>query len=320
MNSKPFRPSPDALLNPRCDAIFKTLFTDNSEEGQLARKSFLEATLGSEVSDIKLVQNELPIESEHDKQAVFDITCLLNGTNAANIEMQGINVNNAYDKRAEYQAAHLLNHTVTKGLDWENMPEVFQISVLNFIYDKEMSDGVLVYTMKTAEGRTLSNRMTIIFIELPKYKDESKSVENLTAVEKWCKFLLYADDGTRQDLVKDLCKSDGGIMAASGILAKISQDDINWVQQTNRDMWERDQLSLKRSRERAEHARQEAECARQEAERAQQEAEEELQKAKKKLEEKEKEAAESKAALVEKDARILELLAKLENRQPSDAL
>ncbi|MBD5409390.1 MAG: hypothetical protein HDR54_08395 [Treponema sp.] len=34
-------------------------------------------------------------------------------------------------------------------------------------------------------------------------------------------------------------------MAASGILTKISQDDVNWLRQTNRDLWERDQLSIK---------------------------------------------------------------------------
>lgn len=34
-------------------------------------------------------------------------------------------------------------------------------------------------------------------------------------------------------------------MAASGILTKISQDDINWSRQTSIDLWERDQLSTK---------------------------------------------------------------------------
>ena len=296
MNTKPtMRPSPNALLNPRCDAIFKSLFTHNSKQGRFALQSFLEATFGTKVTNIQLVQNELPIESEHDKQSIFDITCTLNGANAVNIEIQGINVDNSYDKRAEYQVAHLLNHTVKRGDDWEDMPEVFQISVLNFVYDKKATDGVSVYTMKTAEGRTLSNRMTIIFIELPKFREESEnereSVENLTAVEKWCKFLLYADDDTRQKLVKDICKSDGGIMAASRILSKISQDDINWVIQTNRDMWERDQRSIKHSKERAE--------------RELKKSKKELSESKKELSESKRELSEVKATLAEKDAQLL---------------
>ena len=159
--------------------------------------------------------------------------------------MQGLNIDNAYDRRAEYQAAHLLNHTVRRGMKWRETPEVYQVSVLNFIYDKDSDSGVSEYRMRRKDGKTLSGRMAIVFVELPKYSGESERVEDLTAAEKWCKFLLYADDSARRSLVEEICRSEGGIMAASGILTKISQDDVNWLRQTNRDLWERDQLSIK---------------------------------------------------------------------------
>ncbi|MBD5413334.1 MAG: Rpn family recombination-promoting nuclease/putative transposase [Treponema sp.] len=245
MKKQTVRPSPDALLNPRYDANFKAIFTEDSDEGRLALKSFLQAILNTEVSDIQLIQNELPIEAEYDKQSVFDISCMLDGNRPVNIEIQGLNIDNAYDRRAEYQAAHLLNHSVKRGMNWRDMPEVYQVSVLNFIYDRDSDNGVSVYTMRTEDGRTLSRQMAIVFVELPKYKGSVERVENLTAAEKWCKFLLYADDSARRSLVSEICKSDGGIMAASGILTKISQDDINWSRQTSIDLWERDQLSTK---------------------------------------------------------------------------
>ena len=129
--------------------------------------------------------------------------------------------------------------------------------------------------------------MAIVFVELPKYSGESERVEDLTAAEKWCKFLLYADDSARRSLVEEICRSEGGIMAASGILTKISQDDVNWLRQTNRDLWERDQLSIKGY-----------------------------------VEELTQELAESHAALAEKDAQLLaqmreieSLRAKLENKK-----
>ena len=102
-----------------------------------------------------------------------------------------------------------------------------------------------MYTMRAEDGRTLAGKMTVVFVELPKYKNAAEKVEDLTAVEKWCKFLLYADDGAKRSLIGEICKSDGGIMAASGILTKISQDDINWARQTSIDIWERDQLTNK---------------------------------------------------------------------------
>ena len=308
METNTLRPFPGALLNPRYDANFKAIFTDSSPDGSLALKSFLEAVLNAEVSEIQLVQNELPIESEYDKQSVFDITCTLNGAKAVNIELQGLNRDNSYDRRAEYQAAHLLNHSVKKGMDWKDMPEVFQISVLNFIYDGTTKNGLSVYTMRTEDGRHLSNRMTILFIELPKYRDRRdrrKRIENLTADEKWCKFLLYADDVTRQNFVRDLCKSDGGIMAASGILSKISQDDINWVRQKNRDLWERDQISfrnyVKRASQEAEEAKKETEEAKKEAERA-----------KKETERAEKRTEEAQSVIAKKDAQIAAQLQEIE--------
>ena len=245
MKKQTLRPSPDALLNPRYDANFKAIFSEDSEEGHLALKSFLEAILNAEVSDIQLIQSELPVETEYDKQSVFDINCTLDGRRHVNIEMQGINIDNSYDRRAEYHAAHLLNHSVKRGMNWRVTPEVYQVSVLNFIYDRKSNNGVSVYKMRTEDGRALSGRMTIVFVELPKYKDSNEHIENLTAAEKWCKFLLYADDSAKRSLIGEICKSDGGIMAASGILTKISQDDINWARQTSIDLWERDRLTEK---------------------------------------------------------------------------
>lgn len=246
MKAKTLRPSPTALLNPRCDAIFKTLFTHNSDEGRLALKSFLEAVLEAKVSDLRLIPSETAIESEYDKQAIFDIACTLNDNEAANIEVQGINVGGSYDKRAEYYAAHLLNHFTPKGTSWPDVPKVFQISVLNFVYDNSTKKAFSVYNMRTSDCRELSNRTTIIFIELPKLTSENEDTEALTAAEKWAKFLLYADDETKQGFIKKLCSQEEGIMAAQGILSKISQDDINWAIETSREKWLGDQITMER--------------------------------------------------------------------------
>lgn len=70
-------------------------------------------------------------------------------------------------------------------------------------------------------------------------------------------------------------------MAASGILTKISQDDINWSRQTSIDLWERDQLSTKNY----------------------------IEELTQKLAEK---TAESQAALAEKDAQLSALLREIE--------
>ena len=97
--------------------------------------------LGKTVTDVVIQPNELSGESDSDKQSEFDINCKIDGK-IANIEMQGENDKQAYGKRAEYHAAHVLNHYTQKGMDWDKIPQVFQISVLNFIFDKDAKKSV----------------------------------------------------------------------------------------------------------------------------------------------------------------------------------
>ena len=241
--AKTYRPSPNALLNPRMDSNFKALFTDNSRESRNALKCFLEVILNVEVSDIELRPNELAEEAETDKQSRFDISCTLNGTEAVNMELQGLDINACYAKRAEYYAAHLLNHYTPRGIEWQNVPKVFQISILNFVYDENSSEALTIYTMKAEDSRHLSDRMTIVFVELPKMISDDElnvDVEKLTPVQKWGKFLLYADREDMQDLIERLCQESGGIMDAHVTLAKISKDEAAWLRQTSQDIFERD--------------------------------------------------------------------------------
>ena len=225
------RPSPDALLNPRLDPIFKSLFTNNSEEGRLALTSFLSAILGDTVCDVEIGQNELPVESERDKQAIFDITCRIKDKDKVlNVEMQGRDNVNSFDNRSEYHVAHLLNHFVTKGTPWDKVPEAYMISVLNFVYEDTIEDSFLAYSMRLETGLLLkSSRMKIIYLELPKIRKlPDYPISKLTHSQRWGKFLVYADDKTKQEYLKLLAEEEAGIMYAQTVLNTISQSDAEW--------------------------------------------------------------------------------------------
>lgn len=230
-----YRPSPKALLNPCSDRIFKKLFTDDSEESRQALQSFLETIIGKPISNIVLQPNEVPIENSQDKNSRFDLNCKIDGTEYANIEMQGINKECAYEKRAEYHCAHLLNHHVPKGKNWTDVPKVYQISVLNFVREKESEREVFYYKFRTEDGYTLHDRQNIFFIELPKVKkiveaieDKSLQIKDLTTTQKWCIFFLYAPKEEYEWLVKEIAREERGIMCVVEVLDKISQDEIMW--------------------------------------------------------------------------------------------
>ena len=88
--------------------------------------------------------------------------------------MQAFNQEYDYGKRAEYQVSRLETTYLKKGDTWEKAPKVYQITVLDFIYSKidennaETKKPVSRYSMRTKDGRELSNALNVIFIELPK--------------------------------------------------------------------------------------------------------------------------------------------------------
>lgn len=226
-----FRPNPTAILNPCADPIFKALFTQETKESRIALTAFLSAIFGKPVKDLQIRQNELNVESLYEKQSRFDVVCTV-GNIPVNIEMQGINDENSYDLRAEYNVAHLLNHFVKIGHEWRNVPKAFQISVLNFIYEKSVETGFHHYTMKTEDGRNLGNRLNIIFLELPKYDKDDPPAATLTPVEAWCKFFLYANRPEKIGYIAELAKHQEGIMEADVTIQRLSGDEAKWQMET----------------------------------------------------------------------------------------
>ena len=231
MEMPSLRPSPTALLNPCADPIFKILFTNESKESNIALTVFLTDIIGKKVSNVVLQPNELSGESVTDKQSEFDINCKIDGK-IVNIEMQGLNKSQHFGKRAEYHVAHLLNHYVTKGTKWEEALRVYQISVLNFIFDKSEPESVNYYLLRNDNGRPVAEVLNIIFMELPKIAMLSDDISLLTPAQMWGKFFLYASNPEKRDFIEKLAESNRGIKMAVTVLKNISQDEINWYHET----------------------------------------------------------------------------------------
>jgi len=225
------RPTPTALLNPCADPIFKILFTNESKESNIALTDFLTDIIGKKVSNVVLQPNELSGESATDKQSEFDINCKIEGK-IVNIEMQGLNKDNHFGKRAEYHVAHLFNHYVTKGTEWITSPQAFQISVLNFIFDDKENDCISYYSMKNQNGNPLAGMLNVVFLELPKIEELPDDLSLLTPVQMWGKFFLYASNPEKKDFITKLAEINRGIKMAVTVLKNISQDEINWYHET----------------------------------------------------------------------------------------
>lgn len=225
------RPNPTALLNPLADPIFKSLFTQNTKESRAALTGFLETILKKKITNIVLQPNELASESIYDRQTEFDLTCLADNE-PVNIEMQGVNVHNCYQNRAEYHVARLLNHYMQKGSKFSQIPKTYQISVVNFYID-DSKDIFNHYVMKNKYNNILGERLNIIFIELPKIQKLPDDVNSLTDLEVWGKFLLNGSDPEKKDFIKQIGNKNPGVKNAMDALQFLSKEEAEWQRENS---------------------------------------------------------------------------------------
>ena len=229
-----------ALLNPRIDSTFKALFTQPTAESRNALHSFLEAATERKIKSVELTANEAPIAFEKQRGVSYDILCIFDDEQPANLEMMAFNQFYDYGKRAEYQVARLETTYLKKGDTWEKAPKVYQITVLDFVFDKISTEPVSRYAMRTADNRELSNTLNIIFIELPKVIKLENNIEKNTALENWAIFLKEADNPKKTAVIQKLTEKEAGLMNAKQSLSSISANQDLWVEQFRQEMFERD--------------------------------------------------------------------------------
>lgn len=231
MEKQSLRPSPTALLNPRSDPAFKGIFTQGTEQSELALKSFLSAMIGRSVVQVTLQPNEPAVESTDQMQMTFDVSVRFEDGEFAEIEMQGQKQKYDYKVRSEGQAARLLNSTIKKSNEW-NLQKVYQITVLNFEHDKDDNKVLSWYTMKDSEGSSLGDRLNVIYLDLTKAeKLLEKSDTELKSYEKWDLFFAYEDDESKAVYLRKILESEKGLMAAHNTVETMSKSEENWASQ-----------------------------------------------------------------------------------------
>lgn len=118
-----------------------------------------------------------------------------------------------------------------------------QISVLDFVFDKDDNSVAGYYSLRKENGHQLSDLLNVIFIELPKARDVEDCLEQNTSAENWAIFLKDADNARKQKLIEQLVEKEEGLMCAKESLLKLSADRERWYWQTKLEIQERDRIS-----------------------------------------------------------------------------
>lgn len=233
-----------ALLNPRMDSTFKALFTSPTPDSKKALISFLKAAIKENIVDVQIRQNDAPKQFDGERDVSYDILCKLDDKSYIDVEMQAFNQKYDYGKRAEYQVARLESTYLPKGASWQKAPKVYQITVLDFNYDKTDENPISRYAMRKENGRKLSGNLNIIFLELKKLKEYGKNdLKYLEPFYKWGLFLKDADNPEKIDLIESLANEEAGLMEARRTLSSISENRDLWIQQYRQEIFEIDRRS-----------------------------------------------------------------------------
>ncbi|MDR3249349.1 MAG: Rpn family recombination-promoting nuclease/putative transposase [Treponema sp.] len=238
-------------LNLLQDIVFKMVFTANDHDSRLALKSLISTCIHRQVSNVTVLNAEIPPEYLTGKTVRFDVRADFNDGESADLEMQMELGGDDILARAVFYATRLLSGQVHRGDNYRDLKRVYQI----FFINKELFPGSPLFPrryhlMEDTEHDRLNNLIEILFYELPKLEGKAQALverreeaENLSDEERWCMYMMYQKDEDKAELIKTLIGEDEGLMSTEKVLDKVSRDREEWAKALSRELAEMDYRS-----------------------------------------------------------------------------
>jgi len=176
-------------INPYTDYGFKYLF--GTEPNKDLTLHLVNALLqGREViKSLTLLSTEQLGDTEEDRRSVFDVYCENEKGDKIIIEMQKAE-QQWFKDRSVYYSSFPIRSQGEKGKWLFGLKAVYTIGILNFVFDEDKDDENyyhhIVQLMDTKKKEVFYDKLTYIYLEMPKFKKAEDELVGLT--DKW----LYA--------------------------------------------------------------------------------------------------------------------------------
>ena len=159
------------------DLAFKLVFGQESTKNVMIE--FLNQVIPDRtIVDVEFADKEVHPNLRDKKTSIYDLLCLTDDGSRIIVELQK-RKQDSYAERMLYYSMHQILKQVESGVASFDFCPIYVISILNFTLDQNNSiaDIKTVYRLlEEKHGALLTDRLTYIFIELPKFK---KSAEEL---------------------------------------------------------------------------------------------------------------------------------------------
>ena len=176
----------DRYVNFFTGFAFKKFFGTEANKGLLI--SFLNALLQGreEIKEISYLNTEHLGTQEYDRRAVFDVYCTNDRGEYFLVEMQK-GEQQFFKDRSIYYSTFAIREQAPRG-EWDyGLKGIYTIGIQNFCYDsKDPSYYHEVKLMDTATKEVFYDKLTFIYLEMPKFTKTESELETL--FDKW----LYA--------------------------------------------------------------------------------------------------------------------------------
>jgi len=217
------------LLDPRFDYVFKRIFTAQEKESKAALIDFLNSVLfggANKITDLTVVNNELPVDSYNQKKSRFDIRIIFENGEQALVEME-FRAKDDFIRRSLHNASRMYSSQPINRLNYRKLKRCYMVCVMGYNVFNDDYGYINTFTFRDERGRELSDDMQITYIELEKTNDfVEKPAKKLTNAECWGLFLQNASYDDKRQVLDKITEKNGGIKMAVDVLRYISKSDI----------------------------------------------------------------------------------------------
>ena len=180
-------------INPYTDFGFKKLFGEEANKDLLI--DFLNTLLPKKhrVKTLEFRNPEHLGTSASDRRTVFDVFCDAENGEKFIVEMQKED-QEFFKDRTVFYSTHLIQDQGQKGRWNYELKAVYFIGILDFIYDKDNADKVLIrrVSLKDQFGKEFYRKLRYIYLQMPVFKKEESQLK--TQRDKWLYFLKHLPD------------------------------------------------------------------------------------------------------------------------------
>ena len=180
----------DKYINPLTDFGFKKLFGIEPNKELLI--DFLNQLLPAihKVKTLSYTKNEQLGDNKHERKAIFDLYCESQSGEKFIVEVQKAK-QNFFKDRSVYYSTFPIQEQAQKG-NWDfKLSAVYTIGILDFVFDEHKNQDEILHTVKLKDqkGTIFFDKLTYIYIELPKFQKTEKQLHN--QFEKWLYVLRH---------------------------------------------------------------------------------------------------------------------------------